>query len=218
MGQITRSYPRPYQEELEPITARLQDFVKSQSCPETGWFFRFDGASPKDGKFDFPVMSAKEVITQIVTSRRASQLLSSGDRRIYITAFDHSWDPDREVRAFICDQRLTAVSQYNCYVRDTPIGLLSDKELSLVVSHISDALSPLLSLLVQRFETDSFVADIYVEPDLTVRIIEFNPFGHWLPSGSALFHWLEDADKLHNAQGVAHVRVFDTGGHALSGQ
>lgn len=51
------------------------------------------------------------------------------------------------------------------------------------------------------YKTSDVVADVYVDGDLNVHLIECNPGGPWTHTGSALFHWIEDrlilADKFY---------------------
>jgi hypothetical protein len=47
-----------------------------------------------------------------------------------------------------------------------------------------------------------YVIDIVVYPDFTCHVIELNPFGAAMSSGSALFHWLRDYKLLYGELGL----------------
>ena len=44
---------------------------------------------------------------------------------------------------------------------------------------------------------DSFVLDIVVFEDFSAQVIEINPFGSNLSSGSALFSWKKDQELMY---------------------
>ncbi|KAK5128767.1 hypothetical protein LTR85_000100 [Meristemomyces frigidus] len=61
---------------------------------------------------------------------------------------------------------------------------------------------------------DSCVLDIYTqlhEPDFQAKLIEINPWGAHLGSGSLLFHWLDDEDilKSRKPSGKTVVRLVE---------
>lgn len=72
---------------------------------------------------------------------------------------------------------------------------------------VVDLLSGMMSELVTTLRTENLVCDIYVSRLDSVRIIEFNPFGYWLATGSAFFHWLTDKALLYSEGGPVYFRV-----------
>jgi hypothetical protein len=55
----------------------------------------------------------------------------------------------------------------------------------------------------------SYVLDVVVLDDFKVLLIECNPFGAWMSSGSALFDWDKDYDILYgNTSTTVHIRVL----------
>jgi hypothetical protein len=209
-GIITKRMSKVHKEELMEITCRLENHMKKlgDTLPTTGLFFRFSGASPKDGRFSFPVMGPREMVEQIATSNRARNCLQFGDKTIYVCKFDHSWDPTRELRVFVRKGSVTAISQYCCFTEENPFSRMSDEDLVGLAKSLKVLLAGMLDSLSVALECDSFVCDVYVNQDMTLRVIEFNSFGYWLASGSALFHWLNDYSKLYNENGNTYVRVL----------
>lgn len=55
----------------------------------------------------------------------------------------------------------------------------------------------------------SYVLDVVILEDNKVMLIECNPFGAWMSSGSALFDWQKDYDILYGNVGTTvHVRIL----------
>eukprot|EP01112_Ceratiomyxa_fruticulosa_P014097 TRINITY_DN4013_c0_g4_i1.p1 TRINITY_DN4013_c0_g4~~TRINITY_DN4013_c0_g4_i1.p1 ORF type:complete len:299 (-),score=68.43 TRINITY_DN4013_c0_g4_i1:139-1035(-) len=210
IGRISQRVSSLHTEELEQITERLELEMKNNNIVSlAGWFFRFSSCSPKDGCRNFPMLSAKEIVDQIASSERAFKALTDGNTTIYLCKFDPQWVTERELRVFISKGKITAISQYNAFSR----GLLSNftqAENATIVRNIVELIEEkLFPTLLEQFGTPSFVADIYVEESLDVRVIEFNSFGYWLAAGSALFHWLKDKGKMYNTEGKIYYRLYD---------
>lgn len=210
IGRISQRVSSLHTEELEQITERLELEMKNNNIVSpTGWFFRFSSCSPKDGCRNFPMLSAKEIVDQMASSERAFKALTDGNTTIYLCKFDPQWVTQRELRVFVSKGKVTAISQYNPFSR----GILSNftqVENVTIVRNIMELIEEkLFSILLEQLGTPNFVADIYVEESLDVRVIEFNSFGYWLASGSALFHWLKDKEKMYNTEGKIYFRFYD---------
>jgi len=50
--------------------------------------------------------------------------------------------------------------------------------------------------IAQKVPYEDCVIDAFITPEGKARLIEFNPFGAHLSSGSSLFHWLTHYDVL----------------------
>jgi hypothetical protein len=192
--------------DLEPVVERLQ--ADWQDAPD-GLFFRFDGASPKDGQRAFPARKASEVVWALVTSRRALRALEDGQNTLYFVHFDPTWDESREFRVFVRRGRVTAISQYSPWWK----GMLSDVSDEDARRWAEKAVvrleGTILPPLLEAIGTSDVVCDVYA-PSLDgedVRVVELNSFGYWLASGSALFHWITDRDVLYGLSDSMVVRV-----------
>ena len=108
--------------------------------------------------------------------------------------------PELEFRCFVAEgRRMTAMSQYNCFDR---FQVLQDAALvhriadAIIAAHerVRLSLPPSLPYYVADFAVLGDPSD----PLLPVRLslLELNPFGPDLSSGSALFHWQDDHDLL----------------------
>lgn len=205
-------------EDLEPTVARLQSAWRD--VPE-GYFYRFDGASPKDGHRAFPARTASQVILALVTSRRALRAMDDGQTVLYFVRFEPNWDETREFRVFVRQGRVTAISQYSPW-REGVLSTTSDHD---AIRWTENAVSQLENLvlpsLMESCGTRDMVCDVYAteindssrpnsvvslsetaketprDETKCVRVVELNSFGYWLASGSALFHWITDKDLLY---------------------
>lgn len=170
------------------------------------WFFRFNSMSPKDGTPTYPVTSASDVVNKIITSKRAWNCMVEGESTIYFTKYDTDWDPRREFRVFIYRTKVTAISQYNVSIKNMLAGK-SNTDAKQLASNIKKYLEEeILPKVCEKIGTDNVVCDIYVNKDMSLRIVEFNSFGYWQAAGSALYHWLDDFDKLYNTQDRTYLR------------
>jgi len=208
IGIISGRIPLLYKEELEIIIKNLNKIMLTYDS-EYGWFVRFNRASPKDGVATFPLMTPEHVIRQIVTSKRALQCLSNDDATMYFCKFDPLWNSERELRVFIYDGNITGISQYVCSDISDIFSIMSNEQISTIADNSISSINMILQKLVIAFGTKSFVCDIYVNEDLSVRIIEFNSFGYWLAAGSCLFNWKSDYEKLYNKNDNIYFRIFN---------
>jgi len=191
-----------FEEELLPIIEKMQ-----ANWTDGLWFVRFNSCSPKDGKGDFPITNAKDLVEMIVTSKRARGALKNGDDTLYFVQYDTEWDTNKELRIFIYNQQITAISQYNPY----DISFFSDKTDSYLVNLteiINRYLKNIIPAVCSAIGTNNLVCDLYLDQNNEFRIIEFNSFGYWLASGSVLFRWLDDKNKLYNQNDIIYLRFL----------
>lgn len=203
-----------FKEDLEPIIDRMQKVWISGD-----WFVRFDTCSPKDGIGTLPIRSAKQMMDMIITSKRSRTALQGGYTTLYFVRFDPTWDPSRELRVFIHNRQITAISQYSPYQLSS-FSTWTDSELTSLTHNMVQYLTPIISRVCEHIGTDNIVCDILVRGtdnivgDILVRdtnafhIIEFNSFGYWLASGGVLFHWLTEQDKLYNQAHTIHFKIL----------
>jgi len=104
------------------------------------------------------------------------------------------WTPmpqDHEFRCYVKDKRITAISQYQCYIY---FESLQDRD---YVLRIRDTIDAFHETIKDNLPFQSYVMDVVIFPDsFNCMIVEFNPFGPHLSSGAALFNWIKDFDLL----------------------
>lgn len=198
-----------FEEEIEAIIARMEYEIgeKWKTMSNHGWFVRMTDCSGKDGNpYKFPLMTIRQLVQQLGSSRRILISLYKGSRRLYFVPFDPTWEEFRELRVFIHNRKLTALSQY-IWHKFALYSCMTEDELKSMVVDLQEYLDKTLPPILDKLETDSVVVDIYWQEDGNFRIIEFNSFGYWLASGAALFHWMNDRDKLYGKTDKIYFRV-----------
>lgn len=187
--------------EIKPVLQRLDN-----AWTKGAWFFRFNSMSPKDGIPNCSVTSALDTINKIITSKRAWNCMTSGEKTIYFVRYENDWDPKREFRVFIYKRKVTAISQYNIGTKSMLSGK-SNHDVMTLTNGIKDHLEKqILPLVCPKIGTDNVTCDLYINRNGTIRIVEFNSFGYWQAAGSALFEWIGDKNKLYNQDGKIYVR------------
>ena len=114
--------------------------------------------------------------------------------------------PDYEFRCYVHNRTVTAISQYHCYCR---FEALQDLE---HVEKIRSAICTFHEETKNSFSVPSYVIDIAVDPeDYSCQVIELNPFGKTMSSGSGLFHWERDGDLLYDNlnREVPAIRILE---------
>mmetsp|Transcript_177450 Transcript_177450/g.562963 ORF Transcript_177450/g.562963 Transcript_177450/m.562963 type:complete len:143 (-) Transcript_177450:67-495(-) len=134
------------------------------------------------------------------------------DTVVYVMSFDARVTTDRELRVFVRERRVTAMSQYDCLKMSTVFGPMDDRQLAKVARDVDTFHQDHVAERWQAVQgTPSYVMDVEYIADASsapcVRLIELNCFGAELAAGSALFHWLRDEDEMHSPSRLC-VRVW----------
>jgi hypothetical protein len=196
-------------EEIDCILQRMEKEIgeKWKESP-TGWFARMTDCSGKDGYKKFPLLTLKDFLEQIGSSRRILIALLNGSRTFYFVPYDSTWEECRELRVFVKKGRMTAVSQY-VWFKFALFSCMDDKELTNLALDLDEYLKTTLPPILEKLEIQDVVVDIYWNEDGTFKIIEFNSYGYWLAAGAALFSWMNDRDKLYGKTDNIYFRVHE---------
>lgn len=184
--------------------------------PPRGYFIRMSHCSPKDadgGNLE-AVFDMHQALVKLVVSKRTVQALLTlfysysateevADNQLYFFPYYTGLDRLSEWRCYINNDSVVAISQSRFYQPNHP-GI-SDEALQSLAAQVHQ----LWSDISPGLDFKSCVLDVYAEvtkPGFSVKLIEVNPWGAHLGSGSLLFHWLDDADILE-PQGLATTTV-----------
>eukprot|EP01127_Copromyxa_protea_P005507 TRINITY_DN15430_c0_g1_i2.p1 TRINITY_DN15430_c0_g1~~TRINITY_DN15430_c0_g1_i2.p1 ORF type:complete len:137 (-),score=16.07 TRINITY_DN15430_c0_g1_i2:16-426(-) len=109
-------------------------------------------------------------------------------------------DAGNEFRVFVHEGVVTAISQYHWY-EDSGWG---EEPKKTAIPEVVKGICKLFENLKPHLPFSSCVYDTHVKftdedgtDDILVELVEFNPFGAHISSGSALFHWVRDFDILN---------------------
>jgi len=187
--------------------------------PPLGWFVRTTACSPKDACQDGgagPHYSLPEALLALLGSERIHRSMRdyNTDAIVYLMPFDPAVTLDRELRVFVHERRITAMSQYDCINPSSIFATMDDKRLAAVACCVDSFHRNLLS---PRWESAggvaSYVMDVeYIgdtngDEEPAVRLIELNCFGAESAAGSALFHWVRDSAELYSSNRLC-IRVL----------
>lgn len=214
IGHLKSARPAIYKEELTEIDAYIKSCISAHESASANavqkWFARLKRCSSKDGVYGAgPLMSSSEIVTSIVTSLRTYKSLEhcieiGADETLYLTPWRDDWNERLEFRVFVCNKRITCISQY-CW--NKTVGF-NTENLSIIAPRIVEYCD---TEIINKFNQDSFVIDVIVvmqQSDtevstimpstiFSIELVEINSFGAESPAGSALFHWLNDYDIMY---------------------
>ena len=112
-----------------------------------------------------------------------------------------------EFRVFVHENAITAVSQQHLLSVNETLAATSDGDLDRSI------VQPILryfdeSIRHHFVDIGSYTLDLAVLDDGSVYFIEPNVFGAEYAAGSALFHWIHDAEALHSCKDI-ELRITD---------
>jgi len=205
------SATRLLKDEAQDLASELEASLEEELVvPAQGWFVRTSACSPKDALEDGgagPHHALLSVILALLASERIHKSMKdySQDVVVYLMPFDETVTLQRELRVFVFEGQVAAMSQYDLFNAS-------------IFSEMSDEEQARVARCVDRFCRDhlnprwagiggiaSYVMDVECVPghdadgEWQIRLVELNCFGAELAAGSALFHWVHDASELYSA-------------------
>lgn len=165
-------------------------------------FIRTENVSLKYGQHGAgPYTNLKQIIESIVTTIPGHTPLYDDVKsiKLYILPWldMEEW---REFRIFVYKKHITAISQQNIYAVYPLLQHNINNFVTIIIEHFNNVIKNKINL-------NSYVYDFVILNDGTPYFIEINSFGKGYASGSALFHWLLDEEKLYNEVGDIYVRT-----------
>jgi hypothetical protein len=224
---ITRQVPETHKRDLLDSSA----FKRLFEDPSKSYFLRFANASAKDGvRAHRALKTSADVIERIVTSQRAIRAIEECVRetlpvRLYFVPFDRTFDTRKEYRCFsapispICNEpKLTAISQYRWESRWTGSRWYAIRSTNAYLAHLHDRAQTFQQNILSWAKTmdpetaeglreHGFVFDVRCIKGGEVQLIDLKSFGVTSKTGSALFHWIEDAVLLYGGKEEVEIRV-----------
>lgn len=187
IGSVTGLVPKSFNEELETMNTNLGG----------DYFVRSDRVSLKTGIHGVgPYNNLKHVVESVITSEQKHAPFKDKSNNIL---YFLPWLPmnrDREFRVFVYKNKITAVSVQHLYEVNTWLNSLNDQDISSVVHSLCTYFE--LNIKDKMAWLENYVMDIYYFDNENWYFIEVNPFGAQYSSGSSLYHWILDNEKLTN--------------------
>jgi len=158
------------------------------------------------------VSNAEQILNLITKSQRVFSDIkfyfqyrvlgsTSGKLCLILRDFISDLPIDHEFRCFVHKRQLTAISQYQCYCR---FPAMQDVE---HVIKCRDAILKYHDVVKHCLPMEDYVLDVVVFPDFSCQVIELNPFGIAMSSGSGLYSWTQDYDLLYGKLGLDFVPI-----------
>jgi hypothetical protein len=153
----------------------------------------FIKTSAKSTKHDIPVQTitnAREALGYLLPSPTIQGVLARYEPvELLIRPWLSDVNNDNEIRVFIQDGRIKAISQQYLYSPSPVLGMIFRYSAADILDQIREWW---YSTEVQQLGYQDAVLDMYITPDSKVELIEINCGGNgWGPAGSSLFTWAE---------------------------
>lgn len=203
ISRQTKKFSKLFEDELDEFVKNNSLLITTKNIP---YFVRCENVSLKYGEHGVgPYYSLKQIIQSAVSSSDGHTPIDglTKELRFYLIPFCNKINNSNEFRVFVCNNKITCISQqalYNTFVTEVN-GV-----------NINNILERYVNIIVKNFEEDikkkiiwstSYSYDIAVikssenDEEYKPYFIEPNPFGKEYSSGSSLFHWLNDEEKLY---------------------
>jgi len=180
--------------------------TKVTPVPPPGWFVCTTSCSPKDVVGGVgPHYTLHTILMAVAASARCQRSLYYGeDLTLYLSPYDNTARTSRELRVFVCDFVVTAISQYAWTDTQTDFSTMTDDKLEEVARMVARFNKELVVPAWRAVNgVESYVMDVeYIagegdDGNDVIRLIELNSFGAEFSSGSCLFLWLNDYKALY---------------------
>lgn len=194
----------------EDIDDIVKKYAGIDELLKEGKFVRTENVSLKYGKNGIgPYTNLFKVIESILTSPDGHCPLypTSTSLKLYILPWI-SINKFREFRVFVCNNKLTAISQQHLYESNELLKSLDEEHkmctiiqwIDIIVGYFNDVIKSTIT------HVSSYVYDFAILDDNSPYFIEINPFGKEYSSGSSLFHWILDEDELYGKTDFIYFR------------
>ncbi len=200
LAKIRGLIGRPLKEDdLEDLSTQLHDDIDRtlQSFPD-GSFVKMSRKSSKNDGILKRCISFFDVINVITSS--LDIFINYQETEYIVFKAWMTFNPQHEYRVFIIGGRIKAISQQLWYEPTTCQHQPGDI-LALLESRFAKV------PLIGRFSlcTLDVIVDVAMN---TCYLIEVNPPGLWASSGSSLYHWIDDYEKLFTPDGNIYFRHY----------
>ena len=151
------------------------------------------------------VENAKEALNLLLTSERIhldlkDWISEGGKEMIALREFGENLDDDLEFRAFVYNYKLTAITQYDQYIKFEHIIKNKDKYEKMINDYWSKNIKDLI-------KTPNYSIDFAIINDNEVIVIEMSPFMR--STGPCCLRWEIDSEEMMNGNGKLKVNEND---------
>jgi len=202
IGQQTGNFPSMYREELDEFLFRFADWNK-YFAEGRKYFVRGESTSLKCGHYGAgPYTSLEQIIISLATCiPKHTPLNTRGTNlKLYLLPW-MEMNSDLEFRVFVCNRRITAISQQNIYQPNTILARLEPESRNLLIKKWIGKIEKYFDeeIIPKITHLNNFTMDMVLigGDGIVPYFIEINSFGKEYAAGSALFQWINDEEILY---------------------
>jgi hypothetical protein len=206
---LTGKFPQQFRDHLTTTCKRHQAIFDGIMEHGSKWFVKTNHYSLKYAEHGTgPYYSLDKVVESLVTQVDGHSAIEQDDSEVMVYFFPWiEMDHRKEFRIFVCDNRVTAISQQHLDKINSWLSTKSDLEIvsiiDRVINHFNEHIQSRLSFL------GSYVMDlVLVGESERPYFIEPGPFGAKYSSQSSLYHWIIDKELLGDSNCVS-LRYID---------
>lgn len=184
-----------------PLLAKsLRKFIEIHK--NTGVFMKVSDKSGKYSSKVTPKFSLEQIVEDIVNNRDLTSSLTRHGKYacILLTPWRPEINKSNEFRAIVNHGYLTGISQQQCYKY---VGLTAEMS-----KKAAESILTWFEKNKKKIPYQCCVLDIWVDSQWEAHLIEINPGELWASSGSSLFNWVKDRNKLYQKERT-YVRYVD---------
>ena len=189
VGKITGIIPKIFTEDMEPLFDEYKKHFDG-----TNYFVKVNNVSLKYGFHGIgPYNNIQSIIESSVTCIEGHTPIYPDVNKldIYLLPWVNI-DSVNEFRVFVYDNKITAISQQNLYLK-----LYTEQNISKIPENLQLIVDYFNKEIVTKIKWISYYSYDFAIVDDKPYFIEMNCFGKEYAAGSALFHWLLDEDILY---------------------
>jgi hypothetical protein len=153
-------------------------------------FIKTTGFSPKKVNNIIPFDSNSkgiDVIKYLFSNKNDRCMKFINYSNIFIQKWNDNITLDRELRIFIKNKEIIAISQQDCSKSYVFLNCLSYN-----YKEICNNCNKLWLSIKEKIFYTNCILDVYIDDNLDIHLIEINPTHSWTGAGSALFEWNND--------------------------
>jgi len=202
ISQMTQKVSRIHKDEIEEAIENYGSGLEFLFSQGQKWFVRSDTVSLKNGIHkEGPYTSMKQIIESLVTCKMGHSPVEihTKELKLYLMPWREDLEFHSEFRVFVCENKLTAISQQHLYTTNEILKPLGEEERKTKIHEWIETIQCVFDKTIKNRITtlDSYVMDIDITKDGKPYFIEINCFGKEYASGASLFHWILDEFKLY---------------------
>jgi len=201
VGIMTGKFSSLHREELNDFLIKYKQY----DCifDGTPYFIRTENVSLKSGQHGIgPYTNLKMIVESMTTSIHGHTPIYEDTTQIVLYLLPWiNMDDKNEFRVFVHNNKITCISQQNCYENLRFEQHMLERFVSIIIDYFEKEIK-------NKMHVNSFSYDFVILENDVPYFIEMNCFGKEYAAGSSLFHWIIDEEKLYGHHGNITVRTI----------